>query len=161
MKTYNKIENQKIEIIEQPTIEIPNYQYWKSQEQLDAWIALRNLTTWWWWNSFVWNSSKASWTWTQAITGVWFTPTKVIITATTSATAGSTSIWYWDWSVSYCIYWDLMAWWASSFNNNRAIDVNDWTYNFKCSLQSLDSDWFTLNWTTATWWTVYFWYLCL
>lgn len=151
----------KIETVYPETTIIPTYDYWNSQNTLDAEVSLRNLT---WTQYMVWNSSRTTvqWTWTQVITWIWFKPKMITIQAVYPAVL---------WSISY--------WQATSTSNefsvflfanpnagttsyaNWAIIHCDWSssWSWNASLQSIDIDWFTLNWTSVAF-NVVFMYQC-
>jgi len=71
---------EKIETIYPETIELPNYQYWQSQNTLDYELALRNKPSWWG-NIKTWYSSIPSWYTDFAITWLWFTPKAIQVVA--------------------------------------------------------------------------------
>jgi len=147
---------EKIEIVTPEVIEVPTYEYWQSQNQLDYEISLRNKPKATWWQYFCWNSSRLTtdWTWNQVITWVWFIPKMVVINAVYAWTWWQISFWEATSSANdFCVFLDLVNW--ASYNPARIIDV----WASRAELTSLDTDWFTLNWTSI-WVNITFTYKC-
>jgi len=148
---------EKIETISPEVIEVPNYDYWDSQNTLDANVALRN---------FGWANSKAWYevtTWIAAwndvvVTWVWFKPKTIIVNANVSM-SGHNVISNWsatDWEYWNCIFAHdnnnvILSW--TSYETVKIATLqwqSSWpTYHdIRVRLKSMDSDWFTLTVTT-------------
>jgi len=133
---------EKIETVYPETIQLPNYQYWNSQNTLDYNISLRNKPVIESWQFYIWNTTITS-TGNKSITGVWFKPKIVRFIV-------------WDnvWNPSYVSIWAMTTQWQYAMNfqtsacdNGRCIHL--WT---KCwaVYVSMDTDWFTIN---CNYWT--------
>ena len=152
-----------IEVVKIETIQTPDYSYGQSQNTLDANIALRNKNSG---GIAIWYSSRASGsgTWTQAITGVGFTPRLILIQAILAASEGATSEWQAT-SITneYCNYTyntsgGYYQW--VSYDASKIIFIQNYTGSVsRAWISSFDSDGFTLDWTTM-WPTVNFKYQC-
>ena len=154
------------ETIKPEIIETPNYDYWQSQNTLDYNIAIRNKPDATWSKVFCWWNSRLSysWTWTQAITWVWFKPKLITIQAVFASWEWSFSDWQWmSTTDNFCIYQQNQSWWSYTLMTYdfRIIFVRNytWTLTSRASISSIDDDWFTLNWVKV-WLDVYFKYQC-
>ena len=131
-------------------IEVPDYDYWASQDTLDANIAIRNLDI----PKFkqLVTSRWAS-TWDFAITWVWFKPKMVRIQGHDNW--GSHTEWSdWtavDWDLWNVIYksWATWAIWEDTWN--ILVLYLDPSNNQVAKLKSMDADWCTLTFTTSVW----------
>jgi hypothetical protein len=122
------------------------YKAWETKEQLELWKEVRGSS---WWQYYPWSSSRTAvqWTWTQAITGVWFQPKMITIQAVYAATWWQISFWHASTTANdYCVYMSTWSAWATSYNPARIIDV----WSARAEFTSMDTDWFTINWTSAT-----------
>mgnify|MGYP007125369886 CR=1 FL=1 len=140
------------------------YSPWETKEQLEIGKEVKGST--WSGNIAIWYGSRASGsgTWTQAITGVWFTPKLILIQAVYAANEGATSEWQAT-SITneYCNYTYNTSGgyyqWAS-YDASKIIFIQNYTGSVsRAWISSFDSDGFTLDWTTM-WPTVNFKYQC-
>ncbi len=141
----------KIEVLTPEIIQVPDYQYWASQNTLDAQLALRNLVFSWkfkpW--QFTFNS-----TWNKSITWIWFKPKLVMfmVNLSTRSWCGQMSD---DW-IQNAISFADWPW------TTECIYIRDswWNLAWRATYVSMDTDWFTINVVTANWSTIYVNYTC-
>jgi len=147
-------DSEKIETIYPESLNVPDYAYWASQNNLDADIAIRNLPTP---PTPPANSSNIkTWAFTitstgyQSITWIWFTPKIIKLFSSISSSWNE----YWsEWSsgdsisTSKCLFGWLVAWvyvtrlyfWASIILVRYDASITD------SVISSFDADWFTIN----------------
>jgi len=137
---------EKIETVYPETIQLPNYQYWNSQNTLDYNISLRNkpvIESWW--KLYIWYFTFNS-TWNKVITWVWFKPKLVRFTYN-----NSWQTWMWSWAMTetYQFAYDING----KLNiQTECIQIRDaWlTAIWRASYVSMNTDWFTINVTRAS-----------
>lgn len=138
-----KIEDVKIETIYPETLEMPSYDYWVHQNQLDYNVALRNKPTWWW-QFKIWTFNITA-TWNISVTWIWFQPKLVKFT-----------VWDSSWNV-----WNVWIWSMTETSQQCMNIINSSHITSQCIYYwnpvkaravyvSMDTDWFTINCT-------YFW----
>ena len=127
-----------IETIYPETIDLPTYDYWKSQNTIDANISIRNIN--WWWKVKAWYVSIPSWYTDYAITWIWFKPKAIqVVVHSWNKVAwwSADDIW---WTIQQqCIYADSWAFSEQNWRLFRFDNINRWY------LVSFDSDWFTVK----------------
>jgi hypothetical protein len=135
----------KSEIVYPEVIDMPSYNYGNWQNTLDAWLALRNFSTWW--KMKIWHFTITT-TWNISITGVWFKPKLVKFSVCNN------SNWTWIWAM------ESTAQFAIDLNSksdlqSQCIYYRDawWTVITRAVYVSMDSDWFTINVTFHSWYT--------
>ncbi len=136
----------KIDEIKPDTIDIPDYRYGTSKEQLDANTSLRNASVF---QVKTWNF-QVPFTWNKSITWIWFTPKAITLFSTQSnGDRPITSNAVTDWTTHWCHYIYRNSSWstsiASSFRNDRIIYLQDSLWTTEATFVSFDSDWFTIN----------------
>ena len=137
---------------EKDPVYLENFQYWQTERKLRIGIEVE-------WTAsssqpVIGTASRTSWEWTgtQSITWIWFTPKLVKIMAVRSASdwSGYMSVGSGTWpSNEFSFYvspWASAWTWITDYSTTRII----YTANWRAELQSMDSDWFTLNWTTMS-----------
>jgi hypothetical protein len=121
-----------------------DYTYGQTIRKLKPGIEVEESSSWWLYYSNI--SLRSSWTWSQAITWVWFKPKMIKIKAYKSS-------WYvvseWTWTPlttnsfsSYESAGNLFITYGT--NIIYLLDGSNASY---CNISSFDNDWFTLNWT--------------
>ena len=128
-------------IMTNDVIQVPDYRYWGSQEQLDAWFQIRNLSknTWY---TYAWWLFNINTNWDITITWVWFIPKLIKFTAIYSSwISSSMSIWtYFNWVNNCVVLYDQRADYS---NNSRCFRL--WWTNWLWRVLSVNRDWFILN----------------
>jgi hypothetical protein len=132
----------KYETIYPEVLDMPSYNYGNWQNTLDAWLALRNLSTWWG-KYYTWFIQLSS-AWTFTISWVWFTP--IMIKFDVIWTWISWGSWF-NWNNRCIAYY---SWGTLDYSNSRCfrMDSTNWLWD----VASVNSNWFILNynwWTTA------------
>lgn len=136
---------EKIEKIEQETIVLPNYDYWQSQEPLDAQIALRNSSVWaggWltdWWTITI------TWTWNYTISWMSFQPKYIEFVFL----MWDMAFWQWKcyWNLSQFSWYTIptaLPWELVSVYSVYARST-EWNLRVRAKVTSINSDWFVLN----------------
>jgi hypothetical protein len=140
---------EKIETIYPETIQTPDYSYWTNQNTIDWQIAIRNLSTWWW-QYYCEFKTKSSWIWVVSYTWIWFTPKLVKITATYASSKWSQSFWVATTTANQSAIWNFFnPDWTTTYSTWEIIQVrnNDSSSRVYGILQSIDTDWITINFT--------------
>lgn len=141
---------EKIETIYPETIELPNYQYWQSQNTLDYDLALRNKPSWWW-QIKTWILANINTNWSIVVNTVWFLPKLIKFTAIYSNWASSAiSIWHYCNGVNNSVVSYENA--ADFSSNSRCFRL--WWTNWLWRVTAVDNTWFTLN-VSNSWWISY------
>ncbi len=159
----NKIEEVKIENIDslQSGNKTPDYSYWRDEDQLDAQVALRNLS---WANSYVWTDTINMTAWTTKSYDIWFKPKKIEINAINTYWASwsiASSVWYSTWDKGHTNYFQYSDWdtipLTASYDDTIIVWVyrkdSGWTKHYnEYEMISIDTKWFTLNCKTNDQW---------
>ncbi len=131
----------KIETIYPDTIPLPTYDYWNSQNTLDAEVSLRNLSTGW--QFYIWSTTITA-TWDIVVTWVWFTPKLVKFTVC----SGTWNTWeVWIGSMTSTSQQCVNVWNSVYIGTQCIYYWSSWSVKARAVYVSMDSDWFTINCT--------------
>ena len=97
---------EKIQTITPEVLKVPDYDYWLSQNTLDAEVSLRNNIAWKS-KTLIFTRPSSDGSWTQSFEWFWFKPTNYTIDAYYNWTTDhdSYSTWWYDWTNSIYYRW--------------------------------------------------------
>lgn len=138
---------EKIETVYPDTIKLPDYDYWLSQNTLDAELALRNNDSSWWW-TVIKNYSRSStdWTWVESYT--WFWTIKYLEIHAWFDSSIAWERWsrgYWDWTTITWVY----VYDSTSLPTTSILRISDWVNLTKATTVTLITDWFSIDFTDS------------
>lgn len=128
---------EKIETIYPKTVELPNYDYWQSQNTIDASIWLRNV-----WKYCTWILANIATNWDIEVTWVRFIPKLIKFTAIYSNwTSSAMSIWSYYNKINNCVVlYDQSAGYSE---NSRCFRL--WAVDWLWRVTATNRNGFTLN----------------
>lgn len=147
-QSYTKNE-EKIESVSMPNIQVPDYSYGNSQDTIDWAVSVRNITAP---PKFaILAGTYPASTWNFSITWVWFQP--VSIKLTSMFAGGTQSTWFAkDWVFEYVYSSSASTAWRWDYQSSEIVRIYDNTLwvNTIWAMVSFDTDWITINLNTAT-----------
>ena len=146
---------EKIQNIDIPTINLPNYEYWVNQNTIDAQISLRNTGKYIFWN-WVFNS-----TWLKTF-NTWFLPKLIKFTAWIEWTNTWNCCWIMWNGYEYCTYNTFF--WITTWiwSTNKLINIINWTTTNTSQISAyiIYNNSFIVNVESLSWWNVTYIYEC-